>query len=73
MFGTYFSNMLNLVVDTCDCCSETHNFFGTIQALKEFIKDPKHTALFLEYQKNIYLNSRPLRIKTGLHIINFYL
>lgn len=51
MFGTYFSNMFNLVVDTCDCCSETHNFFGTIQALKEFIKDPKHTALFLEYQK----------------------
>lgn len=60
-----FCHVLNLViVDTCDCFSETRNFFGTIQAFKEFIRARKRTALFMEYQKQLYPHDRPLRMKT---------
>ncbi|KAL4090434.1 hypothetical protein QTP88_025270 [Uroleucon formosanum] len=60
-----FSHVLNLVVvDTCDSCKETRNFFGNIQSLKEFMRARKRTALFLEYQKKFYPDKRPLRMKT---------
>ncbi|KAL4088600.1 hypothetical protein QTP88_023689 [Uroleucon formosanum] len=60
-----FSHVLNLVVvDTCDSCKETRNFFGNIQSLKEFMRARKRTALFLEYQKKFFPDKRPLRMKT---------
>lgn len=60
-----FSHVLNLVVvDTCDSCKETQNFFGTVQSLKEFMRARKPTALFLEHQKKFYPDKRPLRMKT---------
>jgi len=60
-----FSHVLNLVVvDTCDSCRETRNFFGTIQSLKEFMRARKRTALFLEHQNKFYPDKRPLRMKT---------
>ncbi|VVC24491.1 Ribonuclease H-like domain [Cinara cedri] len=61
-----FSHVLNLVVvDTCDSCRETRNFFVIIQSLKEFMRARKRTTLFLEHQKKFYPVKRPLRMKTS--------
>lgn len=59
-----FAHTLNLtIVDTCDSCTETRNFFGYIQSLKEFMAARKRTALFMEHQKTFYPNDCPRRMK----------
>ncbi|KAL4148670.1 hypothetical protein QTP88_002842 [Uroleucon formosanum] len=59
-----FAHTLNLIiVDTCDSCTETRNFFGYIQSLKEFMAARKRTALFMEHQKTLYPNERARRMK----------
>lgn len=59
-----FAHLLNLViVYTCDCCTDTKNFFGNVQALVAFMRARKRTALFLDYQKLMYPNDRIHRMK----------
>lgn len=49
-----FAHQLNLVVvDTCDCCQDTRNFFGEVQSLVAFMRARKRTAAFVKFQKEL--------------------
>ncbi|KAL4120638.1 hypothetical protein QTP88_013292 [Uroleucon formosanum] len=49
------AHIINLViVDMCDSCLDTHNFFGEIQALVEYFGARKRTACFINHQKLLY-------------------
>lgn len=59
-----FAHTLNLtIVDTCDSCTETRNFFGYLQSLNEFMAARKRTALFMKHQKTLYPQERARRMK----------
>ncbi|CAI6377299.1 unnamed protein product [Macrosiphum euphorbiae] len=61
----YFAHILNLVVvDTCDSCTDTKNFFGDVQSLVFFLKARKRAAVFIECQKKMYKDERVLRLKS---------
>ncbi|XP_050064680.1 zinc finger MYM-type protein 1-like [Aphis gossypii] len=58
------AHLLNLVVvDTCDCCTDTKLFFGEIANIVEFLRAKKRTAVFLKYQELKYPNRRKRRLK----------
>lgn len=61
-----FAHILNLVVvDTCDSCTDTKNFFGDVKLLVFFfLKARKRTAAFIESQKKLYEDERILRMKS---------
>lgn len=60
-----FAHILNLVVvDTCDSCTDTKNFFGDVQSLVFFLKARKRAAVFIECQKKMYKDERVLRLKS---------
>lgn len=60
-----FAHLLNLVVvDTCDSCSDTKNFFGHLQSVIEFMRARKRTAVFIECQRDLYPDERICRIKS---------
>jgi len=72
-----FAHILNLVVvDTCDSCTDTKNFFGDVQSLVFFLKARKRAAVFIECQKKMYKDERVLRLKVfqildGPHMVKF--
>lgn len=58
------AHLLNLVVvDTCDCCTDTKSFFGEIASIVEFLRARKRTAVFLKYLELKYPNQRKRRLK----------
>ncbi|XP_022183309.1 zinc finger MYM-type protein 1-like [Myzus persicae] len=60
-----FAHLLNLVVvDTCDSCSDTKNFFGHLQSVIEFMRARKRTAVFIECQRDLYPEERICRMKS---------
>ncbi|CAI6354915.1 unnamed protein product [Macrosiphum euphorbiae] len=60
-----FAHILNLVVvDTCDSCTDTKNFFGDVQSLVFFLKARKRAAVFIECRKKMYKDDRVLRLKS---------
>ncbi|KAL4142041.1 hypothetical protein QTP88_004573 [Uroleucon formosanum] len=64
MFTWCFAHKLNLViVDTCDCCINTKNFFGDVGALIEFMRARKRTAAFVECQEILNPKEQKRRIK----------
>lgn len=59
-----FAHQLNLVVvDTCDCCQETRNFFGEVQSLVAYMRARKRTAAFVNFQKELNPTERVRRLK----------
>jgi len=52
------------VVDTCDSCTDTKNFFGHLQSIIEFTRARKRTAVFIECQHDLYPEERIRRIKS---------
>lgn len=51
----YCAHVINLViVDMCDSCLDTRNFFGEIQALVEYFGARKRTDCFVNHQKLLY-------------------
>lgn len=59
-----FAHQLNLViVDTCDCCQDTRNFFGEVQSLVAYMRARKRTAVFIKFQKELEPNERIRRMK----------
>jgi len=58
------AHVINLViVDMCDSCLDTRNFFGEIQALVEYFGARKRTACFINHQKLQYLGQVCRRLK----------
>ncbi|XP_022169990.1 zinc finger MYM-type protein 1-like [Myzus persicae] len=58
------AHLLNLVVvDTCDCCTDTKSFFGEIASIVEFLRARKRNAVFLKYQEIKYPKQRKRRLK----------
>ncbi|XP_050056174.1 zinc finger MYM-type protein 1-like [Aphis gossypii] len=59
-----FAHQLNLVViDTCDCCEDTRNFFGEVQSLVTYLRARKRTSTFVKIQKELYPKERVLRLR----------
>lgn len=59
-----FAHQLNLViVDTCDCCEDTRNFFGEVQSLVAYMRARKRTAVFVNCQKEMNPTERVRRLK----------
>ncbi|XP_060846063.1 zinc finger MYM-type protein 1-like [Rhopalosiphum padi] len=59
-----FAHQLNLViVDTCDCCEDTRNFFGEVQSLVAYMRARKRTAVFVNCQKELNPTERVRRLK----------
>lgn len=59
-----FAHQLNLViVDMCDCSTETKVFLGDVQSVNDFMRARKRTAIFVEYQKELYPSMRLRRLK----------
>lgn len=58
------AHVINLViVDMCDSCLDTRNFFGEIQALVEYFGARKRTACFINHQKLLYPGQVCRRLK----------
>ncbi|KAL4148699.1 hypothetical protein QTP88_002869 [Uroleucon formosanum] len=58
------AHIINLViVDMCDSCLDTRNFFGEIQALVEYFGARKRTACFINHQKLLYPGQVCRRLK----------
>jgi len=47
----------------CDCCTDTKVFLGDVQSVNDFIRARKRTAIFIEYQKELYPKMRLCRLK----------
>lgn len=52
-----------VIVDMCDSCLDTSNFFGEIQALVEYFGARKRTACFVNHQKLLYPGQACRRLK----------
>ncbi|KAE9521905.1 hypothetical protein AGLY_017712 [Aphis glycines] len=59
-----FAHQLNLVViDTCDCCEDTRNFFGEIRSLVTYLRARKRTSTFVKNQKELYPKEQVLHLR----------
>jgi len=59
-----FAHQINLmIVDTCDCCEDTRNFFGEVQSLEAYMRARKRTAVFVNCQKELNPTERVRRLK----------
>lgn len=49
-----FAHVLNLVVvDTCDSCAESKDFFGTVQSVVDFMSARKRKEIYVQCQKRL--------------------
>lgn len=55
---------MNLViVDTCDCCTETKKVFGNLQGIVTYMRVRKRTATFVQCKKDVFPTDRIQGIK----------
>jgi hypothetical protein len=51
--------MLNLIIlDMCDCCTESEVFLANVQSINDFMRARKRTQQFKNDQKELYSEMR---------------